>query len=290
MKSKGDNALPFFLIVTGLSGAGKSTAIKILEDMGYYCVDNLPLSLMETFAQLCLTSSQPMDKVALGIDIREGDRLKDLPVVIDKIESQGIQVEVLFLEAQKEDLMRRFKETRRPHPLKNGALEDCIDRERVIMEPLRSMARYILDTSSMTPHALKAILIELFGDKREKIPIFIYSFGFKYGPPSQLDLMLDVRFLPNPYFVNGLKEKTGLDEEVKEYVLKQEETQRFLRHLESFLSYLIPLYEKEGKPFLSLGIGCTGGVHRSVVISEWLARFLENQGHRVKVKHKELTP
>ena len=290
MKGKSDNSLPFFLIVTGLSGAGKSTAIKMLEDMGYYCVDNLPLSLMETFAQLCLTSSQPMDKVALGIDIREGDSLRDLPLVIGKIESQGIQVEVLFLEAQREDLMKRFKETRRPHPLKNGTLEESMEREKAIMEPLRSMARYVLDTSPMTPHTLKATLLDLFGERREDMPVFIYSFGFKHGPPSQLDLMLDVRFLPNPHFINGLREKTGLDEGVRDYVLNQEETKRFLCHLEAFLSYLLPLYRKEGKPFLSLGVGCTGGVHRSVVISEWLARRLENQGHRVKVKHKELTP
>ncbi len=287
---RSDPSTPFFLIVTGLSGAGKSTALKVLEDIGYYCIDNLPISLMEVFAQLCLASSQPINKVALSIDIREGDTLRTLPSVVKRIEKEGIQVEILFLEAGTEYLIRRFKRTRRPHPLKGSPLEESIEEEKKVLEPLRSMAKHILDTSHMTPHTFKATLLDLFGEGEKEMPVFIYSFGFGKGLPSQLDLALDVRFLPNPHFVNGLREKNGLDEEVRDYVLAQEETQRFLKHLRAFLLYLLPLYKKEGKPSLSVGIGCTGGIHRSVVISEWLAETLREMGYTVKVKHRELIP
>ena len=289
MKRKSDIPVtPHFLIVTGLSGAGKSTAIKALEDIGYYCVDNLPLSLMKTFARLCLNSSQPLEKVALGIDIREGDSLMELPHIMEELRHQGIEAEILFLYATEEVLIKRFKETRRPHPLQNSSLDASIAREKKIMEPIRNISRYLLDTSQATPHTLKAQIKDLFGGEKEGMLVYIHSFGFKHGPPSNLDLMLDVRFLPNPHFVDGLREKTGLDPQVERYVMNHPETQAFLSHLSAFLSYLLPKYQQEGKPFLSVGVGCTGGVHRSVAIARWLEGFVKEQGFRAKVFHREL--
>ncbi len=289
MKRKSDTTEKSqFLIVTGLSGAGKSTAIKALEDIGFYCVDNLPLTLMKTFAQLCLNSAQPMAKVALGIDIREGDSLKELPHIMEELRRQGIETEILFLHAQEEVLIKRFKETRRPHPLQNESLEGSIAREKEIMEPIKTMARYVIDTSEATPHTLKAQVKDLFGSEKEEMLVYIHSFGFKHGAPPNLDLLLDVRFLPNPHFVNGLRDKTGLNPQIKDYIMSKEETQTFLDHLSRFLSYLLPQYQREGKPFLSMGIGCTGGVHRSVVIAQWVGHFLREKGYRVKVLHREL--
>ena len=289
MKKKGEaTEKSQFIIVTGLSGAGKSTAIKALEDIGYYCVDNLPLSLMKTFARLCLNSSQPMEKVALGIDIREGDSLKDLPHIMEELRQQGIETEILFLYAREEVLIKRFKETRRPHPLQNESLEGSIAREKRVMEPIKAISRYVIDTSEATPHTLKAQIKDLFGSEKEEMLVYVHSFGFKHGAPPNLDLMLDVRFLPNPHFVNGLREKTGLDPQVEGYVMGNQETHIFLEHLSRFFSYLLPKYQQEGKPFLSIGIGCTGGVHRSVVIAQWLGHFLREKGYRVKILHREL--
>ncbi len=279
---------PQFLIVTGLSGAGKSTAIKALEDLGYYCVDNLPISLMKTFARLCLQSSQPMEKVALGVDIREGAGLKDLPPIVEDLRHQGIDTEILFLYASEEALINRFKETRRPHPLPSPSLETSIAREKEIMEPIKAISRYLLDTSQATPHTLKAQIRDLFGNGQEGMLIYIHSFGFKHGTPPNMDLLLDVRFLPNPHFVEDLREKTGLDPQVETYVMDHPETQAFLQHLSSFLSYLLPRYQREGKPFLSIGVGCTGGVHRSVVIARWMGRFAREKGFSAKVFHREL--
>ncbi len=289
MKKKGEATdKSQFIIVTGLSGAGKSTAIKALEDIGYYCVDNLPLSLMKTFARLCLNYSQPMEKVALGIDIREGDSLKDLPHIMEELRQQGIETEILFLYAREEVLIKRFKETRRPHPLQNESLEGSITREKRVMEPIKAISRYVIDTSEATPHTLKAQIKDLFGSEKEEMLVYVHSFGFKHGAPPNLDLMLDVRFLPNPHFVNGLREKTGLDPQVEDYVMGNQETHIFLEHLSRFFSYLLPKYQQEGKPFLSIGIGCTGGVHRSVVIAQWLGHFLREKGYRVKILHREL--
>jgi len=289
MKKKIESKVPsLFLIVTGLSGAGKSTAIKALEDLGYYCVDNLPISLMKTFAQLCLQSSQPMNKVVLGIDVREGDRLKDLPHLVEELRSQGINTEILFLHARDEVLINRFKETRRPHPLETGSLEASIAREKEIMAPIKAISRYLLDTSQSNPHLLKAQLKDLFGNGKEGMLVYIHSFGFKHGAPPNLDILLDVRFLPNPHFVKELKEKTGLDPHVERYVMEHPETRAFLEHLSDFFSYLLPRYEREGKPFLSIGVGCTGGVHRSVVIARWLGKLAKEQGFSTKILHREL--
>ena len=280
---------PHFLIVTGLSGAGKSTVIKALEDMGYYCVDNLPISLMKTFAQLCLQSSQPMDKVALGIDIRERERLKDLPHIMDDLKQLGMAPEILFLHAKDEVLINRFKETRRPHPLQTtGSLEASIALERKIMEPIKAISKYILDTSQSNPHVLKAQIKDLFGTEGEGMLVYIHSFGFKNGVPPNLDILLDVRFLPNPHFVGELREKTGLDPQVEAYVMEHQETRSFLEHLSGLFTFLLPRYEKEGKPFLSVGIGCTGGMHRSVVIARWLGKLARDQGFSTKVFHREL--
>ncbi len=275
---------PLFLIVTGLSGAGKSTAIKVLEDLGFYCVDNLPLPLMDTFVQLCLTSSKPIKKVALGIDIREKDALKSLPEVIERLEKH-VKVELLFLEASDKTILQRFKETRRPHPLSNGFLEESVNRERLLMAPIRALSHYVLETSGMSPHALKSALQNLFEKEKQQMSIFIYSFGFKYGVPPNLDLMIDVRFLPNPYFVDDLRDKTGLEREVEEYVLAKEETREFIKRFKDLLDYLLPKYQEEGKPFLCLGIGCTGGVHRSVVLAQWLSNLMVKDGYKVRVHH-----
>jgi len=214
--------------------------------------------------------------------------LVTLPEVIRRLDDQGVKVEILFLEALDETILKRFKETRRPHPLRNGFLEKSITRERVLMAPIRSLSHYVLETSDMSPHTLKSSLQSLFGKDKQPMPIFIYSFGFKYGVPSNLDFMIDVRFLPNPYFVDDLRDKTGLEKDVEDYVLAQEETREFMKRFKEFMDYLLSQYQKEGKPFLCLGIGCTGGVHRSVVIAHWLSNVMEKEGYKVRIHHREL--
>ena len=283
-----------FLVVTGLSGAGKTSVNRYLEDMGAFCVDNLPptmmLKLMEAFAQ----SAVGYSVVAMAVDVRSAE-LFDAKAVSDLIaeaRTLGYGVECLFLEASDEALVSRYKETRREHPLarQGVALTDAIARERHLMQPLRETANYVIDTTSLKTKQLKTNLGEILSGEgqSEAMRVEVSSFGFKRGLPRQADLVYDVRFLPNPFYIEGLGCHTGLDADVKEFVLGNPITQDFLKKLEDLLLFLLPHYQEEGKRSLSIGIGCTGGAHRSVAIAEHISAFLQEHGWQSTVSHRDL--
>ncbi len=280
-----------FVVITGLSGAGKSYAIKCFEDMGYFCVDNLPTALIPTFAELCAESSRQIDQIALGMDVREGEYLAHLVEALEALRARGHRVEVLFLEAADETLVRRYHETRRRHPLAgDGNVLDGIRAERQALAHLREVAGHVIDTSSLTVHQLKDRLIEMYGAREERstLTVSLVSFGFKFGLPYDADLVFDVRFLPNPHFVEELRSLDGRDPAAAKFVLSQEETRELLSRLEDLLRFLLPLYEREGKAYLTVAIGCTGGRHRSVTLVEALRGFLEKQGVQPLVRHRDL--
>ncbi len=276
-----------FVIVTGMSGAGKSTALKYLEDAGYFCADNLPPSLMPKFAELCF---QQIDKVALGIDTRGGRLFQDLFTALENVKAAGYPCEILFLDASDKALVKRYKETRRSHPLSRSEVNDGIRREREILADVKRRADYIIDTSNILPRELKEQIYEIFveGKTFESLMITIRSFGFKYGIPSDCDLVFDVRFLPNPYYIPELKPQTGLDAPVRDYVMQFPETRVFLDKLTDMLEFLIPQYIREGKHQLVIGIGCTGGKHRSVAIACALYQALSGSGHSLVLKHEHI--
>jgi RNase adapter protein RapZ len=279
-----------FVIITGLSGSGKGTFLKALEDRGYFCVDNLPVGLVSKFYELVLKSEDDETKVAMVIDIREGETLQALPDIYSGLKNQeGIDVSLWFLEASDAALIRRFSETRRPHPLNpDRPIADSITHERQLLAPIRELADHILDTSAFNIHDLRKHALSLFDDKETtRLLILLVSFGFKYGVPSVSDLMFDVRFLPNPHFVPHLKAQTGSEAGVIEYMKAQPESGEFLQRLENFLDYLIPQYEKEGKSYVTISVGCTGGHHRSVFVIDELARHFESNGYRVRVTHRD---
>ena len=280
-----------FVVVTGMSGAGKSYAIKCLEDMGFYCVDNLPTTLIPTFAELIARSSQKIHRVALGVDVREGEYLPHLLDAVGELRARGHPVEILFLEASDEALVRRYHETRRRHPLGgDGHVHEAIRAERRALAHLRERADRIVDTSSLTVHQFKALLVELFGTPRTRpgLNTSLVSFGFKHGIPIDADLVFDVRFLPNPHFVEGLRALDGRDRRVREFILSHPESQELLKRLQELLAFLLPAYEREGKAYLTVAIGCTGGRHRSVAFVEELRRFMEGQGFTPTVVHRDL--
>lgn len=280
-----------FIIVTGMSGAGKSITLKMLEDLGYYCVDNLPILLIEKFAQLLAVSKQNITRVALGVDIRSGEiaMLKD---TLEQMQLFGYTMEVLFLDATDEVLIKRYKETRRNHPLAGeGRINTGIKKERQMLKEIKRMADYILDTSTMLTRELKKELEQIFVDNKDfkSLYINILSFGFKYGIPSDSDLVFDVRFLPNPYYIEELKHKTGNDKEVQAYVMETDIAKRFLKQLTEMLLFLIPNYIQEGKNQLVISIGCTGGKHRSVTLANRLYEALMGQGdYGVKIEHRDI--
>jgi len=277
------------VVVTGLSGSGKSTAIHVLEDLGFYCIDNLPIALIPRLVELWETSRDEVRRVALGIDVRERHFLAEFPHVFDQLREQDVALEVLYLEASDEVLVRRFSETRRPHPAdQGGGIADGIRREREKLRGLREFADRILDTSAFTVHELRSALRDLV-DRPEPgtMTIGLLSFGYKYGLPTDADLVLDCRFLPNPYFVEALRDKTGSDPAVADYVLRRDETQEFLRRLVELLGFTLPRYRREGKSYLTIALGCTGGRHRSIVLVEELRRRLQEAGHRVLVRHRD---
>ena len=279
------------VIVTGLSGSGKSTAIRVLEDLGFYCIDNLPVVLIPRFIDLCQQSVEPMPKVALGVDLREREFLRDYPAVLDRLHEQGHHVEVLFLDASDDVLVRRFSETRRPHPLAGeGGPKDGIAREREKLEGLRERASRILDTSALTVHELRDELVRAFGTSAGEgvLNVFLMSFGYKYGVPADADMILDARFLTNPYFVDELRPRSGLDPAVAEFVLSRPEAVEFLERVCALLDFTLPLYQRERKAYLTLAIGCTGGRHRSVVLAERLGRLLADRGVRPQIRHRDL--
>jgi UPF0042 nucleotide-binding protein len=278
-----------FVIVSGLSGAGKSVAIKSFEDIGFYCVDNLPSALIPTFTDLIVQSK--IERVALGIDVRERDFFTGLFEVLDGLQRHGHQVEILFLEAKDEVLLRRYSETRRKHPLaQEGAIPDGIRRERRWLEELRQRATRILETSDFNVHELRDIIQSMYStqDARGRMQILVLSFGFKFGIPPNADLMFDVRFLPNPHFEPELRPYTGRDQRVANYALGNEIGEKFLAYLQEFLTMLVPLYVREGKSYLTISLGCTGGKHRSVATAEAVGRHLRQAGYRVACHHRDL--
>ena len=280
-----------FVFITGLSGAGKSYAIKSFEDMGYFCVDNLPTTLIPTFADLIARSGQTIRRVALGVDVREGEYLSHLLDAIHELKARGHAVEVLFLEAGEEALVRRYHETRRRHPLAaDGNVLEGIRAERKAMSHLREIADRIVDTSALTVHQLKDLLVELYVTPKARLGLTtsLVSFGFKYGVPFDADLVFDVRFLPNPHFVPGLRPLDGRDTRVREFVLEHDECRELLDHLTGFLAFLLPRYEREGKAYLTVAVGCTGGRHRSVTLVEELKRVLGGLGYAPAVVHRDL--
>ena len=280
-----------FVIVTGMSGAGKSTALKMLEDMGYFCVDNLPIPLLPRFVEMFSEPDEEVKKIALGIDIRGGQDFGGLKDVLDEMDVKEIEYEILFLDAQDDVLIKRYKETRRQHPLSgSGRVDTGIAKEREKIMFLKMRATYILDTSKMLTRELKLELEKIFvkGESFCNLYITVMSFGFKYGIPLEADLIMDVRCLPNPFYIPELKHLTGLDKDVRDYVLESEETTEFLKRLLSMLDFSVPLYLKEGKSELVVGIGCTGGKHRSVTIAMQLNDHFREKGYRCVIQHRDI--
>ncbi len=279
-----------FVIVTGMSGAGKSTTLKMLEDIGYFCVDNLPIPLIEKFAELSMTPNSELTKIAIGIDVRTG--LKDISQALANLDGHGLKYEILFLDADDDVLVKRFKETRRAHPLvADGRVEDGIVKERQLLTFLKGKATYIIDSSHLLTRELKEKVEDIFlkNKKFANLYITILSFGYKYGIPNDADLVFDVRFLPNPYYIDELKNKTGNDKDVRDYVLSFEEADTFLNKLEDMLLFLIPNYITEGKYQLVIAIGCTGGKHRSVTLANSIYERLKSNGqYGIRIEHRDI--
>ncbi len=280
-----------FVLITGYSGAGKSRALQSFEDLGYFCMDNLPPALIPKFAELCIQSEGRINRVALVCDIRGGELFSGLFEALDRLEEMGFHYEILFLEATEETLVRRYKETRRRHPLsERGTVLESINEEKNLLEEMRGKADVIIDTSELEPADLKAKIYLLYspGEMEKSFLISVLSFGYKYGLPLDADLVFDLRFLPNPHYVNSLKELDGHEQQVKDYIFMWGITHRFLQKMTDLVEFLLPCYIKEGKPQLTIALGCTGGKHRSVALSEELGRFLANKSYRVRVDHRDI--
>lgn len=281
-----------FVIVTGMSGAGKSTALKMLEDMGYFCVDNLPIALVTKFGEMLTTPDSELNRVALGIDVRSGEALDGLEQHLKELDEKGISYEILFLDAKSDVLVKRYKETRRQHPLGGiGHVDVGIAKEREKISFLKLRATYILDTSKMLTRELKAELEKIFveGKDFKNLYVTVMSFGFKYGIPQDADIVLDVRFLPNPYYIEDLKEKTGNNPEVQDYVMNNERAELFVKKLEDLVQFLLPNYIWEGKNQLVIAIGCTGGKHRSVTLANRLYEFVSgNEHYGARIEHRDI--
>lgn len=280
------------IIVTGMSGAGKTVALKVFEDLGYYCVDNLPIPLMEKFAELVLSSPGHGENAALGVDIRSGEELSTLNQILNRWEEQKTPFEILFLDASDQTLIKRYKETRRSHPLSgNGRVDKGIEKERVKLEFLKRKADYIIDTSKLLTRELRQELERIFLENQSynNLYITVLSFGFKYGIPSDADLVFDVRFLPNPYYEEDLRPRTGEEQVVRDYVMRGGKAAQFLEKLYDMVDFLIPNYVLEGKNQLVIAVGCTGGKHRSVAIAGSLfERLREHREFGVKIEHRDI--
>lgn len=279
---------PHIVIVSGLSGAGKSHVLHCFEDVGFFCVDNLPPPLIPTFVHLCTQSEGGSNRIGLGIDIRGREYLAQSFATIERLRQVGFRVEMLYLEARDEVLLRRFSETRRPHPLARARpVIEGIAQEREELEELRNRADLIIDTSDYTVHELKAFIAQRYLERDQALAVSLVSFGYKFGSPPA-DLLFDVRFLKNPNFVEGLRPLTGQDSQVAEYVMAQPEAGGFLTRVEGLIDFLLPLYEAEGRTYLTIGVGCTGGRHRSVVVVDQLRAFFEKRGVQPVVRHRDL--
>lgn len=281
-----------FVIVTGLSGAGKSRAIDALEDIGFYCVDNIPPTLIATFYDLSEQAKEHFSRVAVVTDIRGGDMFDTLFGVLDKLRTQGKKYKILFLDAKDEVLIRRYKETRRRHPLSEnqlGSVPQAIKLERQILKPVRERADYVIDTSLISPAQLKERIAGLFLENNAcSLMVNCMSFGFKYGAPAEADLIFDVRCLPNPFYIEELKYQTGLDEPVRDYVMESDATKGFVERFLPLIDYMLPLYRVEGKSQLVIAIGCTGGKHRSVALTQLLYNHLVDQNQCASVHHRDI--
>ncbi len=282
-----------FVIVSGLSGAGKSKAVSFLEDIGYYCVDNLPASLIPKFAELCMAGGGKYDKVAVVTDIRGGQTFDGLFDSLAELRAMQCDYKILFVEASTETIIKRYKETRRSHPLSGGgaSLEEIVALERSALEPVRKLAEYIIDTSALSTAKLRGEIIRLFSTEKASsaMSVSVISFGFKYGIPIEADLVFDVRFLPNPYYLTELRDQTGLDEGVRNFVFGYQQSLDFLSKVEDLIGFLLPHYVEEGKTALVIAIGCTGGQHRSVAITRALADFIRQKGYNATENHRDMT-
>lgn len=283
---------PHVVVVTGLSGSGKSTAIKAFEDIDYFCIDNLPLPLLENFLQLCELDMPDLKRIALGIDIRERNFLTNSERIFSVMEEAGYRFEIIFLEADNDILQRRYSQTRRIHPAapSENQLLQAIDFERERLRALRSRATRIIDTGTLSVHQLKRLITGAYShfDQSEQISVQVLSFGYKYGVPLESDLVMDVRFLPNPYFIESLRDQNGSSEPVRSWVLQWPAVQEFIADYCTLLLKLLPLYIREGKRYLTVAFGCTGGKHRSVVIAEAIADRLKQKSYHVKVFHRDI--
>lgn len=281
------------LIISGLSGSGKSKAATFLEDIGYYIVDNLPAEMMAKFADFCAGSSGRYDRVALVYDVRAGEPFDLLIDTLERMKIRGVNCRMLFLEASTTTIINRYKETRRIHPLASLGLniEQAIAREREIMQSVRDHADFIIDSSSFSTAKLRSELLCLFGDQKDKVGlgVNVLSFGFKHGIPIEADLVFDVRFMPNPYYVEELKHLTGLDDAVSDFVMSFQQTHDFIDRLLDMLKFLLPLYREEGKTVLVIAIGCTGGHHRSVAVAHQVAEFIAGEGYLVTENHRDIS-
>ncbi len=274
------------VVVTGVSGAGKSTALRALEDLGFYCADNLPMPLLPKFIEL-LAAREEVSRAALVVDARSGDFLEDAAPTLEAVRAAGHSIEVLFLDAPDDVLIRRFSETRRRHPLSGSNVREGLAAERSSLSPLRQAATTTVDTRDLTVHALRALVLERYGRTEATLAVTVLSFGFKYGLPTEADMVLDVRFLPNPFFVEGLSTLTGEDAQVQKFVLENPETQLFLGKAEELLALCLAAFEREGKSYATVAIGCTGGRHRSVVLAIELGRRLRTIS-TVSVRHRDV--
>ena len=279
-----------FLIISGMSGAGKSQAADILEDMGYYCVDNMPLALLPRFAELCLASRGRYDHVALVTDVRERESVDGLLPALDGLWDMGLEYRILYIEADVPTIVRRYKSSRRPHPMQEqgGTIDDAVRREARALEPVRERADYIINTSGLTTAMLQSRIRELLGSADKRFAVTVTAFGYKYGLPLDADLVFDVRFLPNPYYVSELRPLSGLDEGVARFVLDRDETREFMDRLTALLDFVMPLYAEEGRYTLHIAIGCTGGRHRSVAVADALARRLSEKSGNVTAAFRDI--
>lgn len=281
-----------FVVVTGMSGGGKKTALRMLEDVGFYCVDNLPVELIEKFIELLSSPGAEITKVALGVDVRSNHGFENVPSIFKRLKEAGYPIEILYMEASDATLLKRYKESRRMHPLStDGRIEEGITKERTILKPIKEQADYIMDSSKLLTRDLQEEIDKIFvkDEHYNNLMINVLSFGFKHGIPQDADLVFDVRFLPNPYYIDELKNYTGCDSQVRDYVMSFEEAHVFMDKLQDMVEFLIPNYVKEGKYQLVIAIGCTGGKHRSVTLAnELFERLKDKKGYGLKITHRDI--